>query len=68
VVEEDYGDNEMSLDDVFNAVGDFVEGSGIETEVAPSRDRLPPDDEGLPGDEPSPPPRGRDERREDTGN
>ncbi len=38
-----------TLDDVFNAVGDFVEGSGIETEVAPQRDRLPPDDDGSPG-------------------
>jgi penicillin-binding protein 1A len=65
MVEDDYGDNEMTLDDVFNAVGDFVEGSGIETEVAPSRDRSPPDDEGIPGDEPGPPPRPRDERPEE---
>jgi penicillin-binding protein 1A len=62
---EDEFDNEMTLDDVFNTVGDFVEGSGIETEVMPPRDRLPPDDEGIPGDEPGPPPRGYDERPEE---
>jgi penicillin-binding protein 1A len=69
VVEEEYDSNEMTLDDVLNSVGDFVDGSGIETEVARPRDRLPPEDEDYPAeDEPGPPPRGYDGRREEQKN
>ncbi|TGX53457.1 PBP1A family penicillin-binding protein [Sphingomonas gei] len=62
VVEDEF-DNEMTLDDVLNSVGDFVEGSGVETDVQGPRDR--PEDEELPpeDDVPGPPPRGYDGRR-----
>ena len=69
VVEEQV-DNGMSLDDVLNSVGDFVEGSGVETEIGP-RDRPMPEDEELPpeDDEQGPPPRGAGGRRgEEQGN
>ena len=65
---EDVIDNEVTLDDVLNSVGDFVEGSGIETDVNGPRDRE--DEDAIPEDElPPPPPRGRDVRRgDDQGN
>jgi penicillin-binding protein 1A len=47
---EDEVDNEMTLDDVLNSVGDFVEGSGVETDVLGPRDR-PEDEEAIPEDE-----------------
>lgn len=62
VIEEE-ADNELTLDDVFNSVDDFVEGSGIETDVLGPRDRALPDEELPPEDEEGPPPRGRDARR-----
>jgi penicillin-binding protein 1A len=62
VIEEE-ADNEMTLDDVFNSVDDFVEGSGIETDVLGPRDRVLPDEDLPPEDEEGPPPRGRDARR-----
>ncbi|MDT8760445.1 PBP1A family penicillin-binding protein [Sphingomonas psychrotolerans] len=64
VVEEPV-DNGMSLDDVLNSVGEFVEGSGIETDVGRPGDRASPDDEELPpeDDEQGPPPRSPDGRR-----
>lgn len=64
-VVEDEVDNEMTLDDVLNSVGDFVEGSGIETDVRRPDDRLPPEDQYPSEDEQGPPPRGYDGRREE---
>ncbi len=63
VVEE--FENAMSLDDVLNSVGDFVEGAGIETDVLGPRDRPFPEDEEAPPleDEQGPPPRGTGGRR-----
>ncbi|NIJ22130.1 penicillin-binding protein 1A [Sphingomonas naasensis] len=64
-VEEQY-DNEMSLDDVLNSVGEFVEGSQIDTDVLGPRDRPSPQDEELPPEdeeEAPPPPRGYGARR-----
>jgi penicillin-binding protein 1A len=61
---EDEVDNEMTIDDVLNSVGDFVEGSGVETDVLGPRDRSE-DEDAIPEDAlpPPPPPRGRDARR-----
>jgi len=64
-VVEEQADNEMTLDDVFNSVGEFVEGMPIETEVDEGRrmrdDEAPLEgDEEIPGD-PPPPRRGRQE-------
>jgi penicillin-binding protein 1A len=61
-VVEAEADNEMTLDDVFNSVGEFVEGMPIETEVDEGRrmrdEEAPPEgDEEFPGDAPPPPPR-----------
>jgi penicillin-binding protein 1A len=75
VVEEPIdGDNEMTLEDVFEgvAVGDFwYEGSGVRPIPrwhACRAIRLPPDDEGIPPETSrAAPPRGTEERREDTG-
>ncbi|MCX8476864.1 MAG: PBP1A family penicillin-binding protein [Sphingomonas sp.] len=65
VVEDEF-DNEMTLEDVFNSVGEFVEGSGIETDVVGPRDRPTPQDEELPPeDEQGPPPRNSDGRRDE---
>lgn len=63
-VEEQY-DNEMSLDDVLNSVGEFVEGSQIETDILQPRDRPSPQDEELPpeDEEEAPPPRAPGGRR-----
>lgn len=63
-VEESY-DNEMSLDDVLNSVGEFVEGSRIDTDVLGPRERpFPPDEELPPEDEEElPPPRAPGGRR-----
>lgn len=65
VVEDEF-ENEMTLDDVLNSVGDFVEGSGIETDVIDARDRLfPPNEELPPEDGQGPPPRGDGRRSEE---
>jgi penicillin-binding protein 1A len=62
---EDETVNETTLDDVLNSVGDFVEGSGIETDVLGPRDRPLPEDEEEPplDDEQGPPPRASGGRR-----
>ncbi|MDV3458767.1 PBP1A family penicillin-binding protein [Sphingomonas sp. HF-S4] len=55
-VEEEDIVNETTLDDVLNSVGDFIEGTGVETDVLGPRDRPFPPDEELPEDEEGPPP------------